>query len=157
MKGTDTCAESVLKLSDTENSDKKKPRDIYIFCKDETGLFSELDSKLFVPLIPEWEEYFIRELKGRKILKMLNVYSSVTFAAYKITLKDGEKEIVKVLTDGLKSGEICIPGAKITIPRLRRYIPLLSILKASVRMWRVKSSQPLFPYLTQQMRIYAKS
>ncbi len=112
MKGTDTCAESVLKLSDTENSEEKKPRDIYIFCKDETGLFSELDSKLFVPLIPEWEEYFIRELKGRKILKKLNVYSSVTFAAYRITLKDGEKEIVKVFTDGLKSGEICIPGAK---------------------------------------------
>ena len=112
MKGTDTYAESVLKLSDTENSDEKKPRDIYIFCKDETGLFSELDSKLFVPLIPEWEEYFIRELKDRKILKRLNVYSSVTLAAYRITLKDGEKEIVKVLTDGLKSGEICIPGAK---------------------------------------------
>ena len=74
---------------------------------------SELDSKLSVPLMPEWEEYFIRELKDRKILKRLNVFSTNTeFAAYAVTLKKGETQIAKILTDGLESGEICIPNAK---------------------------------------------
>ncbi len=113
IKSTDTSAECVLKPGGDEEDEKEKLRNIYIFCRDESALFSELDSKLSVPLIPEWEEYFIRELKGRKILKRLNVFSiNAEFAAYAVTLKNGEKEIVKVLTDGLKTGEICIPGAK---------------------------------------------
>lgn len=63
--------------------------------------------------MPEWEEYFIRELKDRKILKRLNVFSTNTeFAVYAVTLKKGETQIAKVLTDGLESGEICIPNAK---------------------------------------------
>lgn len=113
MKAADASAECVMKVSDTDFGENgEKPRDIFIFCKEEKELFSELDSKLFVPLIPEWEDYFLRELKSRKILKKLNAYSAnQQFTAYKVTLKDGEKEIVKVLTDGLKSGEICIPGA----------------------------------------------
>ena len=58
-------------------------------------------------------KYFIRELKDRKILKKLNVFSTNTeFAAYAVTLKKGETQIAKVLTDGLESGEICIPNAK---------------------------------------------
>lgn len=113
IKSTDTAAECVLKPGGDEEDEKEKLRNICIFCKDESALFSELDSKLSVPLIPEWEEYFIRELKGRKILKRLNVVSiNAEFAAYAVTLKNGEKEIAKVLTDGLKTGEICIPGAK---------------------------------------------
>ena len=113
IKSTDTAAECVLKPGGDEEDEKEKLRNIYIFCKDESALFSELDSKLSVPLIPEWEEYFIRELKGRKILKRLNVFSiNAEFTAYAVTLKNGEKEIAKVLTDGLKAGEICIPSAK---------------------------------------------
>lgn len=114
MKAGDTASECVLKLNDDEKKEKdKNPHDIYIFCKDESGLFTELDSKLSVPLIPEWEEYFIRELKDRKILKRLNVFSTnAEFAAYAVTLKKGETQIAKVLTDGLESGEICIPNAK---------------------------------------------
>ena len=114
LKAGDTASECVLKLNDDEKKEKdENPRDLYIFCKDESGLFTELDSKLAVPLIPEWEEYFIRELKDRKILKRLNVFSvNAEFAAYAVTLKKDETEIARVLTDGLESGEICIPNAK---------------------------------------------
>ena len=114
VKAGDTASECVLIANGDEKKEKdENPRDLYIFCKDESGLFTELDSKLSVPLIPEWEEYFIRELKDRKILKRLNVFSTNTeFAAYAVTLKKGETQIAKVLTDGLESGEICIPNAK---------------------------------------------
>lgn len=114
MKAGDTASECVLKANGDEKKEKdENPRDLYIFCKDESGLFTELDSKLSVPLMPEWEEYFIRELKDRKILKKLNVFSTnAEFAAYAVTLKKGETQIAKVLTDGLESGEICIPNAK---------------------------------------------
>lgn len=114
LKAGDTASECVLKANGDEKKEKdESPRDLYIFCKDESGLFTELDSKLSVPLTPEWEEYFIRELKDRKILKRLNVFSTNTeFAAYAVTLKNGETPIAKVLTDGLESGEICIPNAK---------------------------------------------
>ena len=114
MKAGDTASECVLRANDDEKKEKdENPRDLYIFCKDESGLFTELDSKLAVPLIPEWEEYFIRELKDRKILKRLNVFSvNAEFAAYAVTLKKDETEIARVLTDGLESGEICIPNAK---------------------------------------------
>ena len=114
VKAGDTASECVLKANGDEKKEKdESPRDLYIFCKDESGLFTELDSKLSVPLMPEWEEYFIRELKDRKILKRLNVFSTNTeFAAYAVTLKKGETQIAKVLTDGLESGEICIPNTK---------------------------------------------
>ena len=114
MKAGDTASECVLRANDDEKKEKdENPRDLYIFCKDESGLFTELDSKLSVPLIPDWEKYFIRELKDRKILKKLNVFSTNTeFAAYAVTLKKGETQIAKVLTDGLESGEICIPNAR---------------------------------------------
>lgn len=114
VKAGDTASECVLIANGDEKKEKdENPRDLYIFCKDESGLFTELDSKLSVPLMPEWEEYFIRELKNRKILKKLNVFSTNTeFAAYAVTLKKGETQIAKILTDGLESGEICIPNAK---------------------------------------------
>lgn len=114
VKAGDTASECVLIANGDEKKEKdENPRNLYIFCKDESGLFTELDSKLSVPLIPEWEEYFIRELKDRKILKRLNVFSTDTeFAVYAVTLKKGETQIAKVLTDGLESGEICIPNAK---------------------------------------------
>lgn len=113
IRAANTSAECVMKLTDGTYADKESPRDIYIFCKCESELFCELDSKLSVPLIPEWEEYFIRELKARKILKKLNVFCAETsFSAYAVTLKSGEKEIARILTDGLKCGEICIPNAK---------------------------------------------
>ena len=113
MKAGDTASECVLKLNEDERKENEEnPHDVYIFCKDESGLFTELDGKLAVPLMPEWEEYFIHELRNRKILKKLNVFSTnAKFTAYSVTLKDGEKQIAKVLTVGLKSGEICIPNA----------------------------------------------
>ena len=53
----------------------------------------------------------MRELIDRKLLKRLSVYSvSIPLCAYVMSIKEEETEISKVLTDGLKSGEIEIPG-----------------------------------------------
>ena len=112
IKTFGTCAECVMKVKDDEAGDggDKALKDIYIFCETDEDLFSELDRKLSVPLLPCWSGYFIRELTERKLLTRLNVYSvSASFSAYKIALKN-EEEIAAVLTDGLKSGEIEIPG-----------------------------------------------
>ena len=109
----ETCAECVMKVKDDELTDdgKEKPKNVYFFCKNEEELFSELDRKLSVPLLPCWSVYFIRELIARKLLKRLSVYSvSLPLCAYTMSIKEDEREISKVLTDGLKSGEIEIPG-----------------------------------------------
>ena len=66
----DSASHSVT-LGDDERSEKETVdlnRDIYIFCKDDDDLFTELDRKLSVPLIPEYKDYFISELKQRKLL-----------------------------------------------------------------------------------------
>lgn len=54
IKAANTSAECVMKICDSVKTDKESPQDIYIFCKCESELFCELDSKLSVPLIPEW-------------------------------------------------------------------------------------------------------
>ena len=109
----DSASHSVT-LGDDERSEKETVdlnRDIYIFCKDDDELFTELDRKLSVPLIPEYKDYFISELKQRKLLKPLKIFCiGREFCGWHMNLSKDEKEIVAVLEDGLKSGQISIPG-----------------------------------------------
>ena len=54
----DSASHSVT-LGDDEKSEKETVdlnRDIYMFCKDDDELFTELDRKLSVPLIPEYKD-----------------------------------------------------------------------------------------------------
>ncbi len=104
-----------LTIGEDEKSDKetvKLKRNLYFFCKDETELFSELDRKLSVPLIPEFKDYFITELKKRNLLNPLRVCCiGRKFEGWHMSVSEDEKEIAAVLEDGLKQGRISIPGA----------------------------------------------
>lgn len=98
-----------------ERSDKetvKLKRNLYFFCKDNDELFSELDRKLAVPLIPEFKDYFISELQSRELLTPLRVCCiGRKFDGWHMCVSEEESEIAVVLEDGLKSGQISIPGS----------------------------------------------
>jgi hypothetical protein len=152
-------AEAVLYLKDDERQslsltgdDGEKVtvnanRNLYIFCEDagEETLFRELDRKLAVPLIPEFQWYFITELCRRKILNPLKVWSpSRPFAAYHLEVSEDETEIAQVLEDGLKSGEISIPNAKTDFPEIETFSQYLKVFGKDIAN-RIKSSfTPLF-------------
>ncbi len=105
-----------LSLDDDERSEKEAvalKQNLYFFCRDDDELYQELDKKLSVPLIPEFKEYFLSELKRRKLLKPLQVYCiGRKFDGWEMSISDNEAAVIKVLEDGLKSGAIEIPGGK---------------------------------------------
>ncbi len=95
---------------DNEQTVKGDSR-LYFFCHDEEELFSALDSKLSVPLIPEFKDYFLSELKVRDLLKPLKILgTSQNFEGWTMKATHDETEIVEVITDGLRNGRIAIPG-----------------------------------------------
>ena len=88
-------------------------RNLYFFCNSDDELFAELDKKLSVPLIPEFKDYFLSELKRKGILKPLKVYCiGRQFQGWHMNVSDKETEIVEVLEEGLKKKKISIPGGK---------------------------------------------
>lgn len=107
---------NTIMFGEDESSDGTKvavKKNLYFFCKSGDELYAELDRKLSVPLIPEFKDYFISELINRKILQQLTVYSlGNKFEAWHMNVSEDEKEVAKVLEDGLKSGEIKIPGTQ---------------------------------------------
>lgn len=93
---------------------------MYIFCPagDRAELFQAVDQKTAVPLISEFREYVLAELKRRGILRPLQVKSTAQkLEAWVLRCEQGEKNIAAVLEDGLKSGAISIPGAVPGPPR----------------------------------------
>ncbi len=107
---------NTIMFGEDESSDGTKvavKKNLYFFCKSGDELYAELDRKLSVPLIPEFKDYFISELINRKILQQLTVYSlGNKFEAWHMNVSEDEKEVAKVLEDGLKSGEIKIPDTQ---------------------------------------------
>lgn len=98
----------------SEEAQKKLPRRSYIFCEEDNpdALFSEIDKKTSIPMIPEFRDYVIFELLARKILIPLEVLSaSAKFDAYVLNMRGDEKDVEKVINDGIKSGKISIPKA----------------------------------------------
>jgi len=90
------------------------PRKRYIFCAldDEGQLFEEVDKKTSVPLIQEFQDYVLTELQHRGILKSLQVISAhEKFDAWVLQMSSEEKNIIEVVNDGLRCGNISIPGA----------------------------------------------
>ena len=64
-----------------------------------------------MPLIPEFQDYVLDELRRRRWLKPLRVISiRERLEAWLLLCKKDEANIVKVLEDGLKTGIIHIPG-----------------------------------------------
>lgn len=91
------------------------PRNTYIFCTpgEQRELFDAVDQKTAVPMIPEYQEYVLTELKKRNILRPLQSKSlSRRLEAWLLRCEEQDKNIVAVMEDGLKSGAISIPGSK---------------------------------------------
>ena len=106
---------NTIMLGDGESDGAKVAvkKNLYFFCKTRDELFAELDRKLSIPLIPEFKDYFISELQYRSILQQLTVYSlGRKFEAWHMKISEDEKEVAEVLDDGLKSGQISIPGTQ---------------------------------------------
>lgn len=104
---------NTIMLGDDESEGAKVAlkKNLYFFCNNQDELFSELDRKLAVPLISEFQDYFLSELQARNILQQLKVYSlGRQFEAWHMNITEEETEVAQVLEDGLKSGQITIPG-----------------------------------------------
>ena len=107
--------------NDAEESDDAQegqqtfqPRKCYIFCPagDRDRLFDELDHKTAAPLIPAFRDYVLDELEKRGSLRRLHVISQKEkMDAWVLELKPEDENVVQVLEDGLKTGQIAIPGA----------------------------------------------
>lgn len=96
-----------------------QPRKCYIFCPagDRDRLFEELDGKTAAPLIPAFQDYVLDELERRSYLRRLNVISlKEKLDAWVLELCPDDKNVVQVLEDGLKSGQLVIPGAVSGVP-----------------------------------------
>ncbi len=97
---------------------KDLPRTSYIFSEQDNmdRLFEEIDKKVSVPLIPAFKDYVITEMQNRHILKKLTVISiREKFDAWKIMLTPGEKNVIQLIEDGLKSGAIVIPNTNVAV------------------------------------------
>ena len=93
-----------------------QPRKCYIFCPagDRDRLFEELDHKTAAPLIPAFRDYVLEELERRGHLRRLHVISlKEKMDAWVLELRPKDENVVQVLEDGLKTGQITIPG---TVP-----------------------------------------
>ena len=91
-----------------------QPRKCYIFSPagDRDRLFEELDRKTAAPLIPEFRDYVLNALIDRGSLRQLEVFSlTERLDAWVLTLRPEDANVVEVLEEGLKSGQISIPGA----------------------------------------------
>lgn len=96
-----------------------QPRKCYIFCPagDRDRLFEELDGKTAAPLIPAFRDYVLDELERRSYLRRLNVISlKEKLDAWVLELCPDDENVVQVLEDGLKSGQLVIPGAVSGVP-----------------------------------------
>ena len=103
-----------------EGGDRSEhPRRCYIFSQrgDRQKLFQELDAKTAAPLIPEFQDYVLNTLITRKDLKKLEVVSTRNeMDAWVLCLKPHDANVIEVLEQGLRSGQIVIPGAAPDLP-----------------------------------------
>lgn len=109
-----------------EESGKPLERNLYIFGQDEKELYRELDRRLTVPLLPDFQTYFLDALLKRGMLEPLQVHCSCrSFRAWRFT--ENQEQLISILEDGLKSGAIQIPGAlgrnlKFNITTMNQYL-----------------------------------
>ena len=158
-------AEATLMIQDEEqrtdrdgNGDgdaNDRPRKCYLFCEqgDSDRLFEELDKKTAVPLIPEFKDYILGELQNRGILKPLQVISrKEKFDVWVLTMTADEQNIIAVVNDGLKSGNISIPSSDGNefpdVQSVTQYLNTFGVMIAE----RIKSQfQPLFDPATETL------
>lgn len=95
--------------AEDDSTEENKPRKCYIFCPagDQDRLFEEVDRKTAAPLIPEFRDYVLRELIRRGELRRMEVFSvKEKMDAWVLSLLPEDKNVVQVLEDGLKTGQI---------------------------------------------------
>lgn len=96
-----------------EEGEGARPRKCMIFCPagDRERLFEEVDRKTAVPLIPAFRDYVLKELESRGILQKLKVFSlREKLDAWVLECDVDDANVISVVEDGLRSGEITIPG-----------------------------------------------
>ena len=102
-----------ISLQEQEEEEKtaEGKRNIYLFCRQKEDLFAELNRKVTVPLLPEFEPYFMEELDKKGLIHEMTVFSpNVPFYGWYLTVSNDENELAEILNTGLKNGMIQIPG-----------------------------------------------
>lgn len=98
-----------------QNTEGKQNRETYLLCAagDRDALYHEIDRVSTIPMIPQFGNYLIAELQARNILTRCLVQTvGEPFEAWQLTCTADDQNIADVVTSGLKSGAICIPGAQ---------------------------------------------
>ena len=105
-----------------ENADESErrtegsqPREAYLLCAagDQDALYHEIDRVSIIPMIPQFADYLIAELQARNILTRCLVRTTCEpFEAWQLTCTPEDQNIADVVTSGLKSGAIHIPGTQ---------------------------------------------
>lgn len=94
-----------------EKQQSESKRNIYLFCSQKEDLFEELNRKVAVPMLPEFQEYILSELAQQGLLHEMTVFSPhYPLFGWYLTVSNDEKELVEILNRGLKDGRIQIPG-----------------------------------------------
>lgn len=103
----------------TDDSERRnegsQTREAYLLCAagDQDALYHEIDCVSTIPMIPQFADYLIAELQARNILTgclVRTVYEP--FEAWQLTCTPEDQNIADVVTSGLKSGAIHIPGTQ---------------------------------------------
>ena len=140
--------------SEVSNPDVR--RKMYIFCPegDSDALYEELDRKTSVPLIPEFKDYILKECVNKGVLVPLEVVTAggTRFDAYQIAMYGDDREMFDIVGDGIKSGQIAIPGAWPggfeNIESVTQYLEAYGVTVAN----RIKSSfSPLFDPASEEI------
>lgn len=132
------------------------PKKTYIFCEPNNpkALFDELDKKTSVPLIPQFQDYFLSELQSRNILNPLQVISlRDRFDVWVLESTQDDKPLIRVIDDGVKNGSIAIPGAVVSdtfneVSTVSKYLKAFGVTVAN----RIKALfKPLFDPTTEHL------
>ena len=102
---------------DDENRKEKgsQLQEHYLLCAagNREALYREIDCYTTIPMIPQFTDYLIAALQTQGILTRCMVHSLVEpFEAWRLTCTAEDRNIADVISDGLKSGAIRIPGTQ---------------------------------------------
>lgn len=100
-----------------ESDDVAPPRKLYFYTHvgDTDALFSAIDAKTAVPLTPEFKDYVLAELEDRGILRRLVTHTKgADIDAWVLECDKDDANLIKVVEDGLRGGDLTIPGADYT-------------------------------------------
>ncbi len=107
-----------VRVNDPEKEGQTKletpPRACYIFTPpgDRDRLFEEIDKRVRVTLLPEFQEYLLDELIAGEMLKQLTaVCLNEKFDAWMLRCEADDKNVIRIVEHGLREGKIQIPGS----------------------------------------------